>query len=308
MNRSVAISCFTLALFLVSVHTAAGRSAAPPNLKLQVSSWARAFTPGEVVLVTVRPSKVIGRLEGSAFNRPAAFWAAESGTWMALVGIPLDIRPGRYYLTVRAYDAGSVRKVARVSIVVRAHHFLERRLRVDERFLTPPASEAPRIAREAAMLSAIFAKVRQTRLWHEPFVPPVSSASSSSFGRLSIYNGAPRGRHQGADFPADEGTPVAAPNDGEVVLAEELYFSGNTVVLDHGEGLYSLVAHLSQIAVQPGSRVARGDKLGNAGSTGRVTGPHVHWAMRLGGVSVDPLSLIAAAERVAAAKKSDDGP
>lgn len=302
MNRSVAIACFTPALFLLPVHTAAGRPGAPPDLRLQVSSWARAFTPGEVVLVTVRPSRVTARIEGSAFNRPAAFWAAESGTWMALVGIPLDIRPGRYYLTVRAYEARSVRKVARVSIGVRARFFLERRLRVDERFLTPPASEAPRIAREAAMLSAIFAKVGQTRLWHALFVPPVSSASSSSFGRLSIYNGIPRGRHQGADFPADEGTPVAAPNDGEVVLAEDLYFSGNTIVLDHGAGLYSLLAHLSQIAVESGSRVARGDKLGEAGSTGRVTGPHVHWAMRLGGVSVDPLSLIAATERMGGAR------
>jgi murein DD-endopeptidase MepM/ murein hydrolase activator NlpD len=106
-----------------------------------------------------------------------------------------------------------------------------------------------------------------------------------------VLNGKPGSRHQGADFRATTGTPVRAPNAGIVVLASDLYFAGNTVVLDHGCGLVSLFAHLSRMAVETGNRVGRGDLLGEAGATGRVTGPHLHWAMRLHGTSVDPLSL-----------------
>jgi murein DD-endopeptidase MepM/ murein hydrolase activator NlpD len=111
-------------------------------------------------------------------------------------------------------------------------------------------------------------------------------------------NGQPRGRHQGADFRAATGTPVLAPNAGRVVLAADLYFSGNTVIIDHGLGMFSLLAHLSRIAVAPGASVARGDLLGESGSTGRVTGPHLHWALRLGDASVDPLAVVAAVAAV----------
>jgi murein DD-endopeptidase MepM/ murein hydrolase activator NlpD len=133
-------------------------------------------------------------------------------------------------------------------------------------------------------------------LWEGPFVAPVPGPSNSAFGRLSVFNGKPGSRHQGADFQANAGTPVIAPNAGVVVLASDLYFSGNTVVVDHGEGLFSLMAHLSRVAVEPGASVGKGDRLGDVGATGRVTGPHLHWAVRLGGVSVDPLSLMAAVD------------
>ena len=109
-----------------------------------------------------------------------------------------------------------------------------------------------------------------------------------------MLNGSPRGRHQGADFRAASGTPVVAPNAGRVVLAEDLYFSGNTIVLDHGLGMFSLLAHLSRIDVTAGQDVARGALLGISGATGRVTGPHLHWALRLSEFSVDPLSVVAA--------------
>jgi murein DD-endopeptidase MepM/ murein hydrolase activator NlpD len=110
---------------------------------------------------------------------------------------------------------------------------------------------------------------------------------------LTVLNGKPRGRHQGADFRAASGTPVVAPNAGRVVLAEDLYFSGNTVVIDHGLGMFSLLAHLSRIDVSAGRDVARDDVLGASGATGRVTGPHLHWALRMSEFSVDPLSLVA---------------
>ena len=128
---------------------------------------------------------------------------------------------------------------------------------------------------------------------------PVPGPPTSSYGRLTVLNGKPGSRHQGADFRAALGTPVTAPNAGIVVLASDLYFAGGTVVLDHGQGLVSLFAHLSQIGVEVGDRVQQGRQLGKAGATGRVTGPHLHWAMRLHGTSVDPLSLVVAVAELA---------
>jgi len=114
---------------------------------------------------------------------------------------------------------------------------------------------------------------------------------------LTITNGKPAGRHQGADFRAATGTPVKAPNGGRVVIARNLYFAGNTIIIDHGLGVFSLLAHLSRIDVAPGATVARGDMVGESGATGRVTGPHLHWAVRFGEMTVDPIALMSALAR-----------
>ena len=118
-------------------------------------------------------------------------------------------------------------------------------------------------------------------------------AATSSFGRRSVLNGQARSPHSGTDFRAATGTPVRAPNGGRVVLAADQYFSGNTVILDHGQGLFSFLAHLSRITVRDGQIVARGEEVGLSGATGRVTGPHLHWTVRLDGARVDPLSVLA---------------
>ena len=130
-------------------------------------------------------------------------------------------------------------------------------------------------------------------MWTDLFARPVSEANNSAFGSRSVFNGEARSPHSGADFLSPAGTPVHAPNRGRVVLAKELYFSGNTVILDHGLGLFSLIAHLSVIDVAAGDTVTAGQVVGKVGATVRVTGPHLHWAVRLGGARVDPLSLLA---------------
>lgn len=268
---------------------------APARLTLQVATKARALRPGEVVLVTVTPSRTIESLDGRAFGADVAFWQDEgSPGWRGLFGIPLETRSGSHTVTIEATAADGATAASRRAIRVAPGKFATRRLRVDPRFVDPPASAVDRITRDARTLADLFAARRPGRLWSGPFVAPVPGASTSSFGRLTILNGKRRSRHMGADFRAAEGAPIQAPNAGEIVLAEDLYFSGLTVVLDHGEGLVSLFAHLSRAEVAPGARVARGDRLGEAGSTGRVTGPHLHWAVRLGNVSVDPLSLLSA--------------
>ena len=125
-----------------------------------------------------------------------------------------------------------------------------------------------------------------------PFVRPVPQAANSRFGTRSIFNGQPRNAHGGADFLSPAGTPIHAPNAGRVVIARDLYFSGGTVIIDHGQGLFSMLAHMSAIDVHEGDRIQAGDVVGKVGATGRVTGAHLHWAVRVDDSRVDPLSVL----------------
>ena len=192
----------------------------------------------------------------------------------------------------------------RLSVLVEKYQFATRRLQVDPKLANPPAEELARIKEEAKAMANAFASVTPERLWRGRFEAPVPGTATSTFGRLTITNGKPAGRHQGADFRAATGTPVTAPNAGRVVLARSLYFAGNTVIIDHGFGVFSLLAHLSRIGVERGAMVARGGMLGESGATGRVTGPHLHWAVRFGEMSVDPLALMSAS----AAQSAEDVP
>jgi murein DD-endopeptidase MepM/ murein hydrolase activator NlpD len=234
----------------------------------------------------------VDAVEGYAFGKPVRFWRDGDPTkWSGLVGAGLETKPGSYPITISGVAAG-VTASATVSLQVVHKKFQTRQLTVNPQFVNPPQGEAQRIASEQKLMADLLAQVRPERLWRGRFEMPVPGSATSSFGRLSVLNGEPRGRHQGADFRAATGTPVLAPNAGRVVLAADLYFSGNTVIIDHGLGMFSLLAHLSRIAVAQGAAVSRAELLGESGSTGRVTGPHLHWALRLGEASVDPLALM----------------
>jgi murein DD-endopeptidase MepM/ murein hydrolase activator NlpD len=129
-------------------------------------------------------------------------------------------------------------------------------------------------------------------LWTR-FIRPVPQRANSAFGTRSVFNGEPRNAHSGADFLSPAGTPVKSAASGRVMLAKNLYYSGNTVIVDHGLGVFSMFAHLSRIDVKPGTDVTEGQVVGLVGATGRVTGPHLHWTARVSGARVDPLALLA---------------
>lgn len=266
----------------------AGQDARP----LTIGSSSRTLSPGSVVLLTVKSSTPMTSLTGQAFGRPVRFWEAGALEWQGFVAAALDARPGVYDVDVIGVDAAGIGSSSKKALTVVRKQFETRRLRVDGGFVNPPASEAERIASEAKRLSVLFTQATP-RAWRGSFQLPVPGTATSSFGRLTVLNGQSRGRHQGADFRAPTGTPVVAPNAGRVVMAEDLYFSGNTVVIDHGLGMFSLLAHLSRIDITAGREVARGERLGVSGATGRVTGPHLHWALRLSEFSVDPLAVVA---------------
>jgi murein DD-endopeptidase MepM/ murein hydrolase activator NlpD len=218
--------------------------------------------------------------------------APTSGGWSGIIGLDVDLAPGVYPVTVVVEPQQPPRLRGHYTLSVTAKKFRTRQLRVAPIYVEPPPQTVERILAEAARLDALFA----TATWRErvgPFQPPLDGVAADTFGARSIFNGRPRSPHGGVDYGCPVGTPIAAPAPAVVSLAEDLYFTGGTVVLDHGRGLYSVLAHLSSIAVVPGEVVERGKVVGAAGATGRVTGPHLHWGTRLHGARVDPLSLVA---------------
>jgi murein DD-endopeptidase MepM/ murein hydrolase activator NlpD len=265
---------------------------AAPAPSIAISARSRTLQPGELVVLSIVVPAPTDHVRVRAFHRDVAAYRTGDGTWTALVGIDLDVKPGTYAVTADT-DAEAGPLHASSDLVVNAHAFPTRRLTVNKAFVTPPASERERIEYEAKLLDGIWKSPAAERLWAGPFVRPVPGAANSAFGTRSIFNGVPRNAHGGADFLSPGGTPIHAPNDGRIVVARGLYFSGNTVVIDHGLGLFSMLAHLSAIAVTEGDPVTAGQVIGQVGATGRVTGAHLHWAVRAGGARVDPLSLLA---------------
>ena len=263
------------------------------EVTLDVSHRARAVHPGEVVVMQVRPSEPLVTIRATAFGATIRFFpSGEDGVWRGLIGIDLATSPGEYPVAVRATSDGGDTVRSTYTLNVDPKEFPTRHLSVNPSFVTPPAEALERIQLEARKVAAIFCAMSGARQWQGGFAAPVPDEATSSFGRRSVFNGQARSPHSGTDFRAGDGTPVKAPNAGTVVLTGDLYFSGNVVVLDHGWGLYSYFAHLSAIDVAEGDIVTLGQVVGKVGATGRVTGPHLHWTVRLNGARVDPLSLM----------------
>lgn len=213
--------------------------------------------------------------------------------WLTIVGVDLDSRPGEHAVDVTfAYEDGHMR-VVREPVMVNAGQYPTTELRVEERYVELSPEDQARADREAAETSAIYDTFTPQRYWSEPFEVPVRGAKDGrNFGHRRVFNGQPRAPHSGADLRAGTGTPIYAANRGRVVLAKDLFFSGNAVYIDHGYGLFTTYLHLSEIDVKVGEVVERGQQLGLAGATGRVTGPHLHWGVRLLDARVDPFSLV----------------
>jgi murein DD-endopeptidase MepM/ murein hydrolase activator NlpD len=287
--RRVIAGCAGVWLAALTVHTAA------QPLNVTLSHHARGVFPGEAVLLRVEASGPLIEVRATAFDRTVRFYQAANGVWQGLVGIDLLVEPGRHDVALRIVpvppaNGATIERVYTLSVEHKAYR--TRQLTVAPRYVEPPPAVSERIASEAQRQRAIFATATEERLWRGSWRRPVAGRATSAFGSRSVFNGQPRSPHSGADFRAAEGTPVTAPNVGRVVLTGDTYFSGGSVILDHGWGLYSYFAHLSAILVQEGDLVAPGQVVGHAGATGRVTGPHLHWTLRLNGARVDPLSLI----------------
>jgi murein DD-endopeptidase MepM/ murein hydrolase activator NlpD len=224
---------------------------------------------------------------GTFDGKRLRFFAAAGGS-AALVGIDLDQRSGRYPIEVRCRDGMRLR--AELEVLDKA--FPEERLTVPKGYVEPDAATLRRIGSEQRLLAALWKHSAPDRYWQGEFVPPCEGTAGSPFGLRRFFNGEPRSPHAGIDFRAPQGAPVHASNRGRVVLARDLFFTGNTVVIDHGFGVFTLYVHLSKLAVRPGAMVDKGQQIGQVGMTGRATGPHLHFAARVAEARIDPEALL----------------
>jgi murein DD-endopeptidase MepM/ murein hydrolase activator NlpD len=277
------------ALLLLCGFTALAAVDARPTIRVTVA--ARSLQPGELVVLTLLPTSEATAVRVQAWGRSIPAFKLDGRHWQALVGIDIDQKPGTSSIVIDARTStGSVRATEPLKILPK--QFPTRVLRVDPDFVNPPGSVQPRIERDALFLRNTYARSAGERLWHGSFVRPVPGEANSRFGTRSIFNGEPRSPHSGADFLSGTGTPIKAPSGGRVVAARDLYFTGNTVIIDHGLGVFSMLAHLSRLDVREGDLVAPGQIVGLVGATGRVTGPHLHWALRVSGARIDPMSAL----------------
>lgn len=264
------------------------RSGAPARFSLQKLT----IFPGDVVRADVKVTKTVRDLSISFANQRIIFYPnKDQNRWSGLVGIDLETKPGRYsVIGTAAFADGQVIELEQ-SFQVQHKAFPVQRIQVEEKYVTLDPDTEKRVEEEAKKLQSIWKEVTPQKLWVGRFLAPVESQLTSGFGRRRIVNDQPRSPHAGVDLKAATGTPIRAANAGRVVLAENLFFSGNTVAVDHGNGLYTYYAHCSTMAVKPGDMVTGGQVIAQVGATGRVTGPHLHWASRLNEARVNPMEL-----------------
>lgn len=236
-----------------------------------------AAVPGGVAIVTLENSSTVPRARWG--DRPLAVLQHE-GRWVALVGIPLSQEPGPLQIQ---QDNGKTH-----TIDVRPKEYTTQRLTIrDQRKVTPDPEDLVRIEREKKIIEALKLRFSETR--PDPdFTLPAHGPLSSRFGLRRIFNDQPRAPHAGLDLTVPAGAPITAPAAGTVINTGDYFFNGNSVFLDHGQGLISVYMHMSRIDVREGQQVQRGELLGAVGATGRATGPHLHWGVILNGHSVDP--------------------
>jgi hypothetical protein len=221
------------------------------------------------------------------FPHPVKGPAVQAG----LVGIPLTATPGRTSLTVE-WGSGAQRLSQRVPFEIRQGIYGEETLTVDPRHVRPSSKDLERIRREQEELKQIYASGSRSRLWQGAFQIPVPGEMNGPFGTRRVFNGELQSHHTGADFRAQTGDPVHAAASGVVRLAKDLFYSGNAVIIDHGTGVFTSYSHLSRIDVKVGQKIGKGQAVGLAGATGRVTGPHLHWGVKVNTINVNPLAFV----------------
>ncbi len=253
-------------------------------LLLPVLAWANDTSwPGGVAKLD------LGAAEGTApvveFDGKRVLVANDDGRWQAVVGVPLSAEVGSASVTLADSTA--------ISFEVVDHAYLEEHLKVAQSYVTLSDENLARYQRERIVIDATLSNWRDVPLADVALASPVEGPRSSSFGKRRFFNNEPRSPHSGMDIAVPEGTPIAAPRAGVITTTGDFYFNGNTVFIDHGQGLVTMYCHLSDIGVEEGQEVAAGEAIGLVGKTGRVTGAHLHFGTYLNGNAIDPALLLA---------------
>jgi murein DD-endopeptidase MepM/ murein hydrolase activator NlpD len=250
--------------------------------------------PGGIVIIAVGPDSSPAPLV--QFQKQRVLVVRANGLWQAVVGLPLSLEAGEQQLDIS--DHGTARTLA--FKVLPKQYETQYLTLANKRQVDPTPDDLIRITREQALSNHAFATWSETLADDLRFDLPAHGRFSSSFGLRRFFNDQARQPHSGLDIAAPEGTPILAPAAGTIIETGNYFFNGNTIFIDHGQGLVSMYNHLSRISVQKGMRVARGQRIGAVGKTGRVTGAHLHWTMSLNNARVDPMLFLSPAVQAGA--------
>jgi murein DD-endopeptidase MepM/ murein hydrolase activator NlpD len=282
-----------LALLLIALSslqvTGQGRTHLTPELKWQPMG----LSNGSPVLFEIKPPAKLRAVSAAWLGHSISFsYSPADMVWYGLGGISLTTTPGAYDLRVtETFASGRTAEVVR-KIKIVAATYPKITIKVAKQYTEPSQEQLTAISADKGVKAKVFEAVTAKRVWTGRFVVPVSAPVSDVFGTARVFNEKVQSRHQGLDFAVGPGTPVHAINDGVVLLARPMFFEGNCVVIDHGQGLLSLYLHLSEFKVKEGEEVRSGDLIALSGGTGRASGPHLHLAIRWQGVYINPAILL----------------
>jgi murein DD-endopeptidase MepM/ murein hydrolase activator NlpD len=284
------VSCLLAGMF---VQASQILPVAPSHNAWSVRWQPTAIVNGSPVLFLVNPPARLETLSGTWLDHEVSFsFDKVTRRWFGLAGASLETHSGIYTLELKGITVSGRAVSFQRKVTVRSAKYPSIAVKVAEKFTEPSPEQLRQIKQDQAVKQENFRSVDPEREWSGRFRPPVNAAISDVFGTRRTFNGKVQSMHQGLDYAVPSGTPVAALNAGTVLLAQPLYFEGNCVVLDHGQGLLTLYLHLSEFKVKEGDRVARGQELGLSGGTGRATGPHLHISVRWQGIYLNPTILM----------------
>lgn len=261
-------------------------------IALLLPAWCYAFTletrpvPGGIAVIRLPSDAVPASVR---YEKRRVLVTHLDGATYAIVGLALSAKPGRHYLQAKTRDKQPLRLAFDISDkVYKSQHITIK----DKRKVNPEPHDMERIVREQKRIAADLGYWSDDATATLDLIKPAEGPLSSPFGLRRYFNEQPRKPHSGLDIAAAEGAPIKAPAPGTVLDTGNFFFNGNTVFIDHGQGLITMYCHMSRIDVQPGQRVATGETIGAVGKTGRVTGPHLHWSVSLNNARVDPMLFL----------------
>jgi murein DD-endopeptidase MepM/ murein hydrolase activator NlpD len=266
-------------------------SSAPKGLEVSIEP--KVIERGSPCLFAVTAQEALSSLNGSLMGKKVFFNPDQSRKkWYGLAGVGLESPLGSQTITLKGSDASGRPVTFNAKFEVEAR---KRTLRVPPEFTNPDDEEKARAAREAILKGEAFKTLSAEALWNGSFLQPVSASIrlTAAFAGTRKFNSGPVKSHRGVDFGAPQGTPIKAMNSGRVILTRNIFYDGNIVAIDHGQGLLSIYLHLSKIDVKEGDTVRSGQIIGLSGSTGRASGPHLHLQVKWEGIDIDPVELMA---------------
>lgn len=280
-------------LILCFLLLASFSGSAAPAAKWRAQWEPTKLVNGSPVLFRVTAPLQLAELHGNFLGQEFSFRPSKiCHCWYGFAGVSLATKPGTYTLRVAGKSQTGKDDEMSYPVAVAAAHYPTSALKVAPGFVEPPKETLAKIEEDQAEKKKVFATTLPEIQWAGRFEPPAEAEVSGVFGSARVFNGVKKSQHTGLDFRVTTGTPIVATNSGTVILARPLYFEGNCVMIDHGQGLLTMYLHLSEFKVKEGDTVKKGQLLGLSGGTGRATAPHLHFAVRWRGEYLDPRTLL----------------